>query len=206
MARYVVRYSYRWKAEDAVVLQVGEVGGSAQTMEVVVWFSTPPAPSPAPRDLHDLGTQLENLAEIIENPLGLDRSPDFASESAPPAKVSVERLDGVPLTASVLQRFPWGKWLAAADATRRGDWNSARDAFGLEPIATDEKRPGRKGHDLAHYQKVAKRYTELRAKGDEAPAKTMANEASYNENTVRGWIRRCRELELLPPGRPGRAG
>ncbi len=121
---------------------------------------------------------------------------------ARPVKVEVTSAEGV--TPSMLQRFPWGKWLTAADAARRGDWMAAPEAYGLAP--PERKRPGRKGHDLAHYKRIAERYQKLRAQGVEAPAKVMAHEGSYNENTVRGWIRRCREMGLLPPGRPGRAG
>lgn len=207
MAAHEIRNSYYWKAEDAAVLEVGEPGGH-KTMEVTVWFSptsdTQDEP-PAVEDLHDLGVQLRHLGDIIDNPLGLDTTPYYASAPARPMKVEVECVPGTPgVTASMLQRFPWGKWLTAADATRRGDWGAAREAFGLEPL--EKKRPGRKGHDLAHYQAVSKRYVELRSKGVEAPAKVMAHEMGFNENTVRGWIRRCRELALLPPGRPGRAG
>lgn len=209
MAAHEIRNSYYWKAEDAAVLEVGERGGH-KTMEVIVWFS--PASSgtedepPAVEDLHDLGVQLGHLGNIIDNPLGLDTGPQYASEPGRPMKVAVECVPGTPgVTASMLQRFPWGKWLTAADATRRGDWDGLLTAMGLE-ARPEKKRPGRKGHDLAHYQAVSKRYVELRSKGVEAPAKVMAHEMGFNENTVRGWIRRCRELALLPPGRPGRAG
>lgn len=120
-----------------------------------------------------------------------------------PRGVRLDMVDG--LTPTMLQRFPWGRWLAVADAERRGDDAARWGAMGVK-VTTDEKRPGRKGHDKSHYEQVAKKYLELRAKGNEAPAKQIAREFSYNENTVRGWIRRCREMQLLPPARSGRAG
>jgi len=127
----------------------------------------------------------------------------FADGVDRPVDVRITTNDG--LTPTALQRFPWGRWLATADAERRGDEIARWEALGVK-LTTEPRRPGRKGHDRAHYEAVAKQYLELRAQGVEAPAKIIARRGSYNQNTVRGWIRQCRELELLPPGRPGRAG
>lgn len=132
--------------------------------------------------------------------------------SGGPAAVRVDWRDGT-LTPTALQRFPWSKWLAIADAcirTRGEDptalMAAAAPAMGIKLAAPPRKRPGVRGHPREHYEKVAARYLELRRTGEAAPAKAIADEWHYSENTVRGWVRRCRELGLLPPGRPGRAG
>ena len=46
----------------------------------------------------------------------------------------------------------------------------------------------------------------LRAEGARDPTARIAREMVYSRNTVAGWVRRARELGLLPPARRGRAG
>lgn len=120
------------------------------------------------------------------------------------------------VSPSELQRFPWSRWLTVADATYRlKDNPGARavwTAMGDEP---DKKRPGAPALPDDFYASIANRYQELRAAGDTAPVDTMAGEHREHapgrgtpapRNTVAGWVRKCRERELLPPARGYRAG
>lgn len=176
VAELEIRIAYRVPAwGDAAVVEVGDIHEQHARFMVEVKFEEPSRDGLQPRRPSNPGR---------------------------PLSVTVIADEG--LTPSMLQRFPWGRWLRAATAARQKDWDALFSAAGLE-IATKRKRPGRRGHDLAHYQGVAMRYKELAAKG-ESPAKVIANEQGFNQNTVRGWIRRCRELELLPPAEAGRAG
>lgn len=130
-------------------------------------------------------------------------------EGGRPTRVAEVGLVGQHLTPTELQRFPWRRWMDVADAIARSggkDYRKVRPAVrkdkGLPPA-----RPGRAGHDRSHYERVAQRYEQLRQAGNVSnPTAKIADEWGYSRNTVAGWVRRCRELELLPPGRRGRAG
>ena len=130
-------------------------------------------------------------------------------EGGHPTSVAEVALVGRRLTSSELQRFPWRRWMEVADAIARSggkDYRKVKPALrkdkGLPPL-----RPGRAGHDRSHYERVAQRYEQLRQAGSVSnPTAKIADEWGYSRNTVAGWVRRCRELELLPPGRRGRAG
>lgn len=140
------------------------------------------------------------------------------------------------LTPTTLQRFAWSRWLAVADAFARTEasdtataWQLARrdpkTASVLDRAVLEERglsvsaqrpeerglprsgsRPGRRGHEHAFYERIARRYVELRSQGERAPTKRIANEEFVSRDTAAGWIRRARELQLLPPGRKGRPG
>lgn len=108
------------------------------------------------------------------------------------------------LTPSFLQRFPWEKWLTAADAFAR-----AKDIAPMDAAirATKGKRPGRRGHDDAFLPAVARRYVDLRCEGVRAPVRQIADEDQVSRNTAAGWVKQAREQGLLPPARrPGKAG
>lgn len=133
-----------------------------------------------------------------------------------PSGVQLELAEGV--TASDLQRFAWRQWLDAAHEVARG---GGRDVQPLAGVRTSKLsrtlsqaqgvkvgpgvRPGRAGHPIGHYRRVADRYKEL-VRLDRAPIRIIAREWEVASATAAGWIRRCRELELLPPGRRGKPG
>lgn len=133
-----------------------------------------------------------------------------------PAGVQLELAQGV--TASELQRFAWRQWLDAAAEVARG---GGRDVHPLAGFRTGKlsrtlsktqgvkvrpsPRPGRAGHPIERYRRLADRYREL-IRLDRAPIRIIAREWKVAPATAAGWIRRCRELELLPPGRRGKAG
>jgi hypothetical protein len=130
---------------------------------------------------------------------------------------------GEPLTASKLQRFPWKRMLAIADAGSRqlgrppdrveSDvpmMKVLRKAFGegfARPAESPPKgRPGRKGHSDEEYRAVADGYLQLVADGVTNPATQIAEQFNCSPSTVRGWISTCREKGYLPPARRGKPG
>ena len=144
-------------------------------------------------------------------------------------RVSAVRLslpDG--LTPTDLQRFPWARWLAVADASR-GLWNSGLRLddpafFGkAEPKALNSAvsaaregrrpprglsatRPGRRGHPDKHYQDVALRYMSLRKEGITNPTAMLATEYVVSRSTAAGWVSEARRRGHLAPARRGRPG
>ncbi len=126
------------------------------------------------------------------------------------------------ITPSELRKFPWDRWLRAADTFFRDPElralhavNDARQehlfkaaaapAKGAKPVAAPG-RPGRRGHPDSHYQAVAKRYMQLVSTGVRNPTATIAGEWRVNHNTVAGWLRVARERKYLPPARAGKPG
>jgi hypothetical protein len=138
------------------------------------------------------------------------------------------------LTASLLKRFAWDRYLTIADAARRKamattHWgrpsqpisaplatsdDTVYGSITLPPVSTsyvhldvsDAQRPWGAKRGNSHYKSVADRYTELRASGERNPPAAIARETNYNRNTVAGWVRKARRLGYLPPARPGRPG
>lgn len=126
------------------------------------------------------------------------------------------KVDG--LTATELVRFPWARWISAAthsvQAARRiyaGDGmmgTEARAAMdeieeSVEEAQRQRKRPGRGGHPREFYEALAWRYSKLVADGVKNPVQTITDELigrgeHVSRNTVATWVKRARELELLP--------
>lgn len=136
---------------------------------------------------------------------------DIVRPSVAGRPISVTMTWGDGVTASHLQRFSWKRWLAVADATRRSELGGGEEASvaGMRALMAWPDAPrkrGPKGHGSEFYEEIAKEYLAIRKKGIESPDKAIARDRGVNRNTVAGWIRKCRQLGLLPPGRPGRAG
>lgn len=140
----------------------------------------------------------------------------FALGGGVPLGVRAVRVQsmGDPLKPSTLQRLPWARYLEIADGAIR--WRYAKDLQAMKgPLARQAKAtrglmgekscPGRKPLPDDHYRRIADRYLELRASG-ENPIAVIAEEEKQNRNTVAGWVRKARERGYLPPGRTGRAG
>lgn len=139
-----------------------------------------------------------------------------------PATVQLSLPDG--LTPSVLQRFPWARWLAVAESATRLPpsvalhdlWDTPQSAqldaavdsaaAGNRPPRGSGGRPGRRGHPDPFYANIAARYVELRSQGSTNPTAQIARERHANRNTVAGWLRGARQRRYLPPARPGRPG
>ena len=142
---------------------------------------------------------------------------DQESENAEVSAVQLSLPDG--LTPTTLQRFPWARWIAVADASRRmvisAGLGPGSELFQAVEAARDGTRPsrgtpgarrGRPGLPDEHYQDVARRYLELRSQGETSPTATIAEEREANRNTVAGWVRGARNRGYLPEARRGRAG
>jgi hypothetical protein len=139
--------------------------------------------------------------------------------------VTARAQSGAPLTPTVLQRLPWARALAATDALRRmtpdgggGSTFSNQGTAGASAAKRDllravkapgeptKGRPWSSTHDAAFYERIAARYLQLRGDGSTNPTAVIAAEEQSNRNTVAGWVRKARQLNYLPPARPGRAG
>lgn len=134
------------------------------------------------------------------------------------AEFTLKRLDDAPMRPSDLQRFAWSRYFhiarcAMAFSAGGRQHKSKEWAKTLLAIAEASgvavptlSTPGRKGHPREFYEQVAARYLQLLAMGETAPDTVLAREMNQARSTVAGWVRRARELELLPPARAGRAG
>ncbi len=146
-------------------------------------------------------------------------------------RVRYDRADGQPgsvrldlatgLTPTVLQRFPWARWLTIADAANHGGLENGAlslesdrlsrvlraEALGRRmPKAPAVKRPGRGGHPEDFYISIARRYRELRLGGSSSPTQTIAKEQSVSRSTAAGWVHKARQRGHLKKIRPGKAG
>jgi hypothetical protein len=139
------------------------------------------------------------------------------------------------LSASLLRRFAWDRYLTIADAARRNAVAAKDSGRRSQPVRgpltmSDDtvvgpftvpqipktfyvqsdppvaQRPWGAKRPDEFYRSVANRYTELRASGERNPTAVIAREMGYNRNTVAGWVRKARTLRYLPAARPGRAG
>ncbi len=113
-----------------------------------------------------------------------------------------------PLSSEYLRRFPYGRWLRVAAAL----WRISQEDTGWSLVHSGlegrsaPKAPGRVGYPDEHWQAVADGYQEFLTKGERAPTALIGELWGVSRNTAAGWIRKCRQLGLLPPARPGRAG
>jgi hypothetical protein len=65
--------------------------------------------------------------------------------------------------------------------------------------------PARRPFPFAFYKRVSALYTDLAAEGPR-PAAAIAEASGVPVTTVHSWIKECRQRDLLPAGRPGKAG
>lgn len=120
-----------------------------------------------------------------------------------PTRVTLDLPTGI--TPSLLARFPWEKWLIAAqEYVRSGSIeDDAASKRQSDAVGAVVRRPGRRGHPPAFLEAIAGRYRQLRLEGDAAPVKHIAEERAVSRNTAAGWIKQARERGLLhkPRGR-----
>lgn len=72
------------------------------------------------------------------------------------------------------------------------------DSAHVAAIARAAREPGRARHSAEHWRTVADVYRHAFATST-SPAREVATRFKVKPSTARSWIRRCRELELLPP-------
>lgn len=114
-----------------------------------------------------------------------------------PRRVALDLPTGI--TPSLLSRFPWEKWLIAADELVRSGTIEDEQAGSrqAEAVASVVGRPGRRGHPPGFLEAIAGRYRQLRAEGESAPVKRIAEERAVSRNTAAGWIKQARDRGLL---------
>lgn len=117
-----------------------------------------------------------------------------------------------------LQRFPWGRWIAVADAARRMKQLDAESEARLlvERIASARSgermtrakvgsRPGPVGRGDEFYKDIARQYLEL-LQTSTTPTLELGSQNFVNRSTAAGWVRKARAKGFLPPARQGRIG
>jgi hypothetical protein len=116
----------------------------------------------------------------------------------------------VEVTARSLRQLPLAALLGSIEALRDDPKARAfyREVFRLADDLPERprRRPGRKGHDQAHFEHVAEAYRAALARAPQAPVKLLAEQLHASEATVRRWVHRARDMGLLGPSTPGRAG
>lgn len=126
-------------------------------------------------------------------------------------RVAVDHLAGsLEVTRFVLARVRLGEIRNRATGLLRiaPDVLEGKVFLGYEAPAGEEQwakrvskanppRRGRKGSPIEHYERIARRYLELADSGRRDVVKTLAEEEQRPYQTVRGWLARCRDLELL---------
>lgn len=96
---------------------------------------------------------------------------------------------------------------------KRGEWDAiARMIYGTigdlaEPVkGLRRTRPGPQGHPRTHFQAVAATYRQVIAEGHRAPFRELTARLHVSEATARRWVQRARDMGLLGPSQPGKAG
>jgi hypothetical protein len=117
----------------------------------------------------------------------------------------------VEITSRSLRDLPLAELLGSVDALRDDPEGKAlfRRLFALAddlPPTFPRRRPGPKGHPREHFEQVAQAYRIALARAPRAPVKTLAEQMNASDATVRRWIQRARDMGLLGPSTPGKAG
>jgi hypothetical protein len=116
----------------------------------------------------------------------------------------------VEVTARSLREVPLSALLGSIEALRDDPKGRAfyRQVFRLADNlpALPRRRPGRKGYDCAHFERVAEAYRAALVYAPHKPIKVLAPQLHASEATVRRWVQRARDMGLLGPSTPGRAG
>jgi Homeodomain-like domain len=130
----------------------------------------------------------------------------------PPGAPEWFRSERVEVTARSLRELPLPDLLGSITALR--DHPEAREQAFFREIfrladnlpALPRRRPGPKGYPRSHFEQVAEEYRVVLALEPRAPVKALAKRLQYSEATVRRWVQRARDMGLLGPSTPGRAG
>jgi hypothetical protein len=117
----------------------------------------------------------------------------------------------VEITSRSLRELPLAGLLNSVAALRDDAEGKAlfRRLFGLAddlPASFQRRRPGPKGLPREHFEQVAQAYRVALAQSPRAPVKTLAKQMNTSEATLRRWIQRARDMGLLGPSAPGKAG
>lgn len=142
-----------------------------------------------------------------------------AEDTASSPGIEVQLLDGCqpgPIGTTELRKLP----LSALIEDRRRSATTLFRALGdaVAPASLEEERRYRRGADMveqkkshlgrprqyddSHYAEVASVYSEAWQQGAD-PTSTVARKWVVNKSTAAKWVRKCRDLKLLPETRRG---
>jgi hypothetical protein len=112
---------------------------------------------------------------------------------------------GKPVTTTAVRGVPLGSLVSGAAqhaqeiANRNAPWVEVVEKIPSEP--RPKGRPPK--YDLEHWKSVAATY---RAAGGRSPTQAVVDKFGVPRQTAGGWVRRCRELQLLGPTDERRPG
>jgi Winged helix-turn-helix DNA-binding len=101
---------------------------------------------------------------------------------------------GAEITARGWRQIPVGRLIPAAELAAVG-WH--------ESVAL---RRSKDLSDREWFETIAVAYRNAYAANPHTPVKELASRVGRSEGTVRRWLQRCRDMGLLRPAPPGRAG
>lgn len=142
---------------------------------------------------------------------------------------------GTAVPPTAISRFPWARWVTAAETVLRqhglepplvqledGTFEEGPAALrvaemlpaiieALREMPPRPAKPGRRGIPTDFYEAIATRYSAHVAAGKRHPVQAITDEETaagrpVSRGTVASWVRRARQLGLLPPAKRGRAG
>lgn len=116
----------------------------------------------------------------------------------------------VEVTARSLRELPLAELLGAVvalkdDSDFGGIYRAMLDlADDLDELP--RRRPGPKGYDRSHFERVAAIYRQALKTSPHAPMKETSRVLHTSEATARRWVQRARDMRLLGESQPGKAG
>lgn len=108
------------------------------------------------------------------------------------------------VTARGLRKVQLAPLLATLAGLRQMDRPRGTEEIYRDLPAYVPQRPGPRGLQRAHFERVAEAYRAASLTG--SPVPTIAKAWNTSESNVRRWVQRARDMGLLGPPRPGKAG
>jgi hypothetical protein len=108
------------------------------------------------------------------------------------------------VTARGLRRVQLAPLLATLAGLQKMERPRGTEELYRDLPAYVPQRPGPHGLQRAHFEKVAEAYRAASLTG--SPIRTISKAWNAPEASVRRWVQRARDMDLLGPPRPGKAG
>lgn len=109
------------------------------------------------------------------------------------------------VTARSLRAVPLGAIVSRLTATSHLPGDNLANTLPPD-LPLPKLRPGPKGHPRQHFEDMAARYRRALVTNPRRPVKAVSEETGYPEATVRRHLQRARDMGLLEPAPPGKAG
>ena len=116
------------------------------------------------------------------------------------------------ISARTLRDVPLGQLTSQARLNVGVEWWLEHGLMAPVPAPIFVSRPGPKGHPREHFAQVAAAYRQALHEAPDAPVQYLTRRfltpdlAPVPESTVRRWLQRSRDMKMLGPSMPGRAG